>query len=363
MRRVYKLGLLSLLAFLPIQSCDDARDRPAPGSPAYRLVVLDSAGPSLEGGLEMIGSIDALCSNPSGGFFLLDAASMCVRLIGEDGSISTLIRGGEGPGELQAPQSMSVTPWGTLLVADAMKREVMSFSLDGSYEGPFMRSARYVPAPITARSDSTLVGAMQDLQMQEQPVISYRIAVFGDSMTTECELLSRDWIWPDPAVYAEAPLMSYSAGPQGSIFVCGDCTVYRIDIFSDSGVLLGRIDRSDVPRVEKTPGEVEEERASFEAWLRQDAAYAGGYEPHPFRQIVQLAGVDSLQRLWVRRLDVEDGILCDLWSGNGEHLGSASLPWDGSANPVDCVVDAGGVYLTSAQSSDGVRVYRLALIE
>lgn len=350
-------AMLSMM-FVLMQSCGRSQEQTGTEQVTLRLCVIDSIDSNVDDSLQ-IWSITTVCSNPSGGYFILDAASLCVHLVGEDNEATTLIRGGEGPGKLQAPQSMCVTPWGDLLVGDAMKREVMSFSLDGCYEGPFMHSARYVPAPISVRSDSTLVGAMQGIQMDEETVITYRIAVFGDSLVEEYELLSREWVWPDPAVYAEAPLTSFSAGSQGAIFVCGNNTIYHVDVFSESGMLLGQIDRSDVPRMEKTPEEIEEERAAFDIWLRQDAAYTGGYEPYPYRQVLQLAGVDSQQRLWVRRLDVGDRICCDLWSQTGEYLGCAELPWDDASTPVDCVVDAGGIYLTSAQSAENVVVYRL----
>ena len=323
------------------------------------LVVIDSYGSELGDSLNMIGAIGAVRSSPGGGILVLDRGSSCVRRFGEDGEAAILIPAGIGPGELELPQAMCATPWGRILVCDAMKHQIMTFMLDGTFEGVFMTSQRYVPYAIIPRIDSSFVGSLSGLDMGDRAVMSYEVSLYRDSLVPEVTFFKDEWVFPDADIYTETSLIDFCCGFSGPVYVCPDITSYHIDIYTDEGVLIGAIERSDIARRPKTTDEIDRERSEWDVWLRQDEAYAGDYEPYPFKPVIQIAGVDSLLRLWVRLEDSEGAVRFDIWDGQGRLVGNAIIPWDTESIPVYSSVDTGGVFLITDEDADEVKVFRL----
>ena len=326
-----KLSLVLLLTGgLLLTSCDTDSEITDPAGetvpPEIQLCVADSFGIETGDSLHMIGSIDDFCYHPNGSVVVLDRAAMKVRVIPSQGEPFFISGEGEGPGEMLFPQSIGVLPDGTILLADEMKRAVMSFDPSGSYLGDYFTTARYVPYRMYPVDSRSIAGSMLDLEMGDQIFFSFYIGRFDADSQPSITYSTLQWEWPAPQLYSDIQRVDFTAGVDGRVFLTLDNTSYQISVFSPDGEELYCISNPHVERIPKTLEEIEEEIDYFESWAREDQGYTGGYEPSPYHPLISMTGVDSQGNLWVERFGNEDVHQFDVWDVSGNLLYTASLP-------------------------------------
>lgn len=75
-----------------------------------------------------------LALDTDGNLYVLDAKEKVVKKFDADGNhLLTFSRPGQGPGDLESPTSISITPEGTVLVYDWRLRRFTTFARDGTY--------------------------------------------------------------------------------------------------------------------------------------------------------------------------------------------------------------------------------------
>jgi hypothetical protein len=106
---------------------------------------------------------------------------------------------------------------------------------------------------------------------------------------------------------------------------------YEVVAFDADGVETFRIVQ-EIPAVEKTASEIEDEKIYMESWMTRMGAQGVviEWEPSPYRQMIRSMGVDSQDRLWVHR-GTELAPVFDVYDMTGEHLFSAQLPMESAS--------------------------------
>jgi len=342
------LLLVTAVLALLSSSVSCGTDTPAAGNqneiqiPEYQLAVTDIYGVEAGDSLNMIGSINDICYHTDGSFLVMDQAALCIRRI-HDGEVTFISQAGSGPGELNLPTSICCMENGTILIGDEGKREVMQFSSDGEYLGPFFTTDRYGPRRMYPIDSTSFTGVLYDLQFQEQSAL-FTIN-FGRFEADPVPVLVFDsWQFeiPDPTAYNKVFAMDYAGAPDGSFCIALDNTQYSISIYSPEGELSSSINRPDVACIPKSEEEIEDEITEFERYAVNDQSYTGGYEPCPNHTLISLAGVDSDGNLWVERHDAETGCRFDVWDLSGNLVQTVSYQGVGSDSDMLFHVDQYG---------------------
>lgn len=306
----------------------------------------DSYGVEMGDSLNMIGSIADLCYHPDGSVLILDRAAMLVRRVNQ-GEVTLISRGGEGPGEMIFPQSLCCLPDGKILVADEGKREIMEFNITGDYLGSYFTTDRYVPHRMFPVDSTSIAGAILDLQMGEDQILfAVNFVRFDSNSIPSVVFHRREWEWPAPELYTDIEMMHYAAAHNGTFYLTTDNTEYSVSIYSASGELTGSIHPSDMPQMPKTEEEIEEETALFEEHAVEDQAYTGGYEPCPYHRLISLVGVDADGNLWIERLDGDqetEGCSFDVWDAEGNLVFTASFQEPEATSDILFHVDQYGI--------------------
>jgi hypothetical protein len=134
----------------PVRVCVAALLLTAPGAGAQRVVDLPGQDRALELALqpvyvvgavegedwEVFGSVDAVAFDGEGNLYVLDGQNARVVVFDrEGGHLRTVGRRGEGPGEFQMPQGMTVTAAEELVVYDMARSAYSVLAMDGSFVG------------------------------------------------------------------------------------------------------------------------------------------------------------------------------------------------------------------------------------
>ena len=325
----------------------------------YILSSISSYGDESGDSTNMIGSINGFCLHRNGSILILDRPASRIRIIPPEDNAVLFGRHGEGPGEMLLPQSICSLADGRILVADQMKQEVMAFSENGSYQGAYFNTERYVPYKMCAVDSSSIIGAMLKADMGEDGILMrYTISRYDESDHESVSFACFEWTLPAPELYTDIDLIDFSASRSGNVYIVRDNTEYEIEVYSPNGDYLTTLVSDELNRVAKTQLEIQEETDVFESWAHQDQAYTGGYEPSPYHQLISLAGVDAGGNLWVMKYDVNDvDYVFDVWDSRGSIAYEARYSREDSNN-LTFYVDSTGIIAANRNSDRYPEVYR-----
>ncbi|MCK4749453.1 MAG: 6-bladed beta-propeller [Bacteroidales bacterium] len=318
----------------------------------------------------VFGTIGDVLYTSEGNIAVLDETGCCVKVFDPSGEfIMQMGREGSGPGEMLHPGAMVLFSEGSIGVLDQPTGGLHSFNADGTFNGLYIDfQGQAVPQWAWGVDNYAFVGAITDVHMQDDALMaSFIIGRWEDS--PEPSVIYFEYSFPfdpsDMTSFLENTFFStaYAADRDGVVYVAPiSSTEYRIDIFSSDGSLLSSIER-DMPRVEKSPEEIEEEIAMITAILIERGVpdYMIDYQPDPYRWLIppQSIGADGMERVWVQNGAV-DGSIIDVYSRDGEHL--AVVVIEGVLNPdildvVNYKIQPQGILAYSLQDPEYPRIY------
>lgn len=332
--------------------------------PQHELCVVDSFGVEMGDSVRMIGSITAMCHHPNGSLLILDRAADCLRMVPSAGIPSRVLRRGSGPGEFLGAQGVCALSDGRIVVADYMKRALMTYDERGDYLGDYCPSFdEDDPPPIIWAVDScSIVGVDWDhMTIEDRDVSAYYCARFDSDVRPSVMyyLLDCDALGHNESIRA-MNLMDFHADRSGQVYVAEDFTEYSIDIYAPDGSAVRSIE-APVSRLEKSQEQIQAEIEEYEAQAVSDFSYQGGYEPSPYDQLISICGVDSTGNLWVRRFDLNAGLHFDIWDSSGTLVYTTSLADLDTSLEVRFLVDEIGMVGAVTDPGDYPRVYFLEL--
>jgi len=346
MNRIDLASLFSCMLLYLVSGCSSP-EWTEPFPERLTISVTDSIGMEMGDSLYVLGVIVDAGVTPSGEILLLDRSACRIRKYSPEGiHIDDLSRQGSGPGEFLFPMEMTVQPDGRIIVRDMMNNSLVVIDEDGEYISEMADWPMMPPSAITSPNTGHIAGCLTDFHMS------------GGNLA----LIFKPTLFPLEGEEQELPLFSDTlivenvmempitpTGLQGYPITasCGDGRIfysnhsmdsYHVRCWDDSGTLLYSFSM-EMPPVEKTPEELEEEtefqRLQFAALgmntLPED------FEPEPFHPFIVGLGVDCDGNLWIQRGTGGTPVF-DIVDGEGVYIGTAEFPrtghfWNFSITP------------------------------
>lgn len=335
MKRLIASALLTTALALP--ACGGGGEEPdragaQEDGERRQVVVADTIGVEMGDSNYVFGALEGICFGPEGNLHALDLVRGSVMVYGPDGGyIRSISRRGEGPGEIRMPLDMTVLGNGRVLVT-AMGG-IHGFTPQGEHLGVLGEYLQNPPMNLTALGESSFVASKLSVEPDESgnALMKYWLGRFTDPSEPELyydegsmpfepdrltDMLERTWL-----------AYSLAGDGRGGLYLAPRSSEdFRVEVWSAEGELL-RTMELDVPRAEKTPEEIAEEKAWME--LRLENMGVNGvvieYEPDPYRRMITDLGVDAQGRVWARR-GTELKPVFEVFSPEGEHLFTAEIP-------------------------------------
>ena len=323
-----------LVTFLPIAlfGCKEPEPVELPfEEQIVELVIEDTLGVAVGDSCYLLGAIEGLVHAPDSNIVLLDRAFSRVMVYSPEGEFLRQIgRAGSGPGELNLATFMAISWDGSIYVVqrDAMDR----FRYDtGDWIQEQPRTQMPPPFAITGAMDSTYIGVLLGFSPEEgRLMVDVTVALFGPGPFDPTTVFIQDEFElenpNDASGLFDSVWMGYG------IAVSQDGIVYIAPRSSDNYVIWG-FDRNgeevfelslDMPSVEKSDSEIEEEREFRIAQLSSLGAPGTTYEPDLFRPLITGLGIDADGNLWIRR-GTEAVPTLDIFSPSGEYQFTARI--------------------------------------
>lgn len=325
------------------------------------LIIVDSIGTESDS-LRMLGIIGSTAGLPNGDLLVLDTGFNNLRLFSQDGEVEVLVSKGSGPGFLQHASEM-VLAGDRILIIDRQKRSILRYDIGGNYLNDDVATGIMQPYGMYGLHSGNIVTLLLDFQMDENNEIELfiKIAKCDENLNSLTEYYYRTWSPPYDQIYTTISTIRYVVSSGGTLYLCKDPSVYSVIVMDSTGSTISEISRDDIERVPLSDSEIEEIRNIQHESLRNEYLFQGENEPSHYKSLVRLAGVDSLDRVWVWNLQyIEDNLIhFDIWNQTGELEEMAEIPWPDNREPVVPRVDSGGVILTTNEEAEDVKIYRL----
>ncbi len=341
MRNCYVV--LSAAMFLMIASCGSGGQEVTDlhqqvELPQLNLVLLDSIGVELGDSSYVFGSIEGLGYTQEGNIAILDRMSADIRLYSPDGLYLGRAGGrGSGPGEMHNPLCLFLFPDGRMGALDPWRNGLQIYSSEEEYEGIGMEVQNNVHLYPEVVSDSSFISIKTEFVFDEgaAPVAAVFVGLFEMSVEPEVTYwrVEMEVDFSILADLAQKYLLAVSMAVDTThciVYLAPNAdTDYRIQRFTLDGEQLTDLELE----VETIPLTADEIRIE-EEFIRMRLTSLEGGEPQYNVQLTDplthRLPVTDLEispdgNLWARR-GAEDEPFFDIWSPEGELIGSAVLP-------------------------------------
>ncbi len=203
----------------------------------------------------MFSQIRSIAVDDTERIYVLEARESQVKVFDQNGSyIRSIGRKGQGPGELDFPLSLSITPKNELAVEDFRSRRIAFFSLEGEFKKNLL-TAKVGLARIDIDSEGSMVGIVI-VREEENP--RYELKKFDSELNYLHSLGSSPL--PSASGGSFNPFMGIISSQidNNDQVICGYPENYEIKIFDKDGKLRRKIIKEYDP-VEITKEEIAEE--------------------------------------------------------------------------------------------------------
>jgi len=334
------------------------------------LVVVDSIGVELGDSNYVFGSIEAVSHTSGGNILVLDRPACSVLEFTSDGEfVRRMGRRGSGPGEFLNPVSMVRLGDGRIAILDTNLGGFFTFLPDGTYQGMALELAGEPLLFVTPSIGNTFIGTINFWETAlDEFVVNPVVGRFGFDSIEPLTIYWQDffsWDFQDitPLIKGAYFARTWASNRNGLVYVASRSPEeYIVQGFSATGEPSVTIEL-DIEPVIKTQEEIAEE-AYF--WNRRAESMGSSgpfnYQPDEYRWMIHSMGIDSEERLWVRR-GTEETPTFDVFDAEGNGLfmaevagisGSGGLFWE-------VIVDEFGIVAYSLDPEDGYQ--KLYLLE
>ncbi|MCK4807240.1 MAG: 6-bladed beta-propeller [Candidatus Aegiribacteria sp.] len=292
-----------------------------------------SIGIEIGDSTEVFGSITDVSHDTAGQILVLDQTACGVKVFSIDGEyICQIGRSGAGPGEILMPLYVAGLNDGRILVHDPLNNAFISYDSTFGYIENISLWDNGPPIETSAIGESSYAGIVLGFDMErDQPMMIRTIAQY--SVNREPDIL----YYEDEVPFDFTDFTSVLSNMMFSFSLTGDSQgrffysplsseIYEVFAFNSDGSDLFHITR-EIPPVEKTAQEIEDEIMYIESWANRIGmrGVVIEWEPDPYRTFIKTLGVDGAERLWiVRGTELEP--VFDIYDMSGAHLFSARLP-------------------------------------
>jgi hypothetical protein len=247
---------------------------------------------------EAFGSITDVCHDAAGQILVLDQTLCGVLVFSSDGEyICQIGRSGSGPGELLMPLYVASLNDGRILVHDPMSNAFKSYDSTFSFIENISLWDNGPPIETCAVGGSSYAGVVLGFDMErDQPMMIRTLAKY--SVNREPDIL----YYEDEAPFDFSDFTSVLNNMMFSLSLTGDeqgrflysptsSETYEVFAFNADGSELFHILR-DIPRVDKTEQEMENEIIYIESWANRIGMLGVviEWEPNP---------VEGFQKLYI----------------------------------------------------------------
>ncbi|MCD4775757.1 MAG: hypothetical protein K8S15_06860 [Candidatus Aegiribacteria sp.] len=314
-----------------------------PNEERVSITVIDSIGVEIGDSNYVFASIDALTHGPDGNIYVMDRGACCVKVYSPRGEfVRTIAREGNGPGEITASFAMAVLGDGRISICAPMQGGIHNFLPDGEWEGLSAEFTNNPPMKMVGADSNAYIALKLTIDVVDGELISsFLIGRYEEDNEPSVLYYETDFQFDptDLTGLLNQTLFSHEffADRSGNVYIAPYSTEdYIVNVFDRDGNQLLHIEK-EVPQVEKSPGEIQDEKAWMEAWLRNIGAQGVviEYNPEPYRWMISDIGCDSEDRIWVRRgtelapvFDVYDAQGNSLFVAEVEGIGDDGQFWD-----------------------------------
>jgi len=312
----------------------------------------------------------------NGNIAILDETACCARVYTPQGVfINQISRRGSGPGEVLAPGGMVCLSDGSLLILDYATGGAHRFSEDGDFIELFIDfQGQPVPQWAWGADSLSFVGATTQTAMQNDILtVTYSIGRWDNSTEPSVFYFVNSFPFNPERMdeFLQNTFFSstFAAGGDGMVCVAPiSSSDYLIYVYNRDGELCSTIQR-DIPRVEKTTAEIDDETAVITAILKERGVPEDmiNYQADQYRWLIPPQGLatDGQGRIWARS-GTCDRVIMDIYSREGEHLAVVELL--GVTNPdivdfLNIKVQQNRILVYSLQDPDYPRLYILEIPE
>jgi len=324
----------------------------------------------------IFGTIGDVMFSSEGNIEVLDETACCVKVFDPSGEfILQMGREGSGPGEFLHPGGMVLLSDGATGVLDQPTGGFHRFNADGLFDSLAIDfQGQPVPQWAWGVDSEAFVGAYVNVDMVDDVLMSsYIVGRWEDS--PEPAVIYYEHSFPfdpqDMTGFLTNTFLStaYAGERDGTVYVASvSSDQYHIDILDAEGTLQSSISR-DMPRIEKTPEELEDETALFRAILLERGVpeYMIDFQPDPYRWMIapQGLGADGSERVWVVNAAADQHVI-DVYSRDGEHLAIVRI--EGVSDPdelefINFKIQPQGILAYSMQDEEYPKVFVIPMPE
>lgn len=308
------------------------------------VAIVDSIGVELGDSNYVFASIAAISFGPDGNIYVLDRGTCNVRVYSPEGDhLRTISREGSGPGEMTSPFAMAVLGDGRITVCAPFQGGMQSFHPDGTWEGLTAEFTNNPPmAMVGADSNAYIALRLQVDFVDDALTTSFHVGRYVESEEPSVVYFENEFPF-DPEDLSGLLMNTlfnqvYTADREGNVYMAPySPEEYSVRVMDREGNVFLELAR-EMPMVEKSPEEIQEEKTWMEAWLQSIGAQGVviDFQPEPYRWQITNLGYDAEGRIWVRRgteltpvFDIFDGTTGELlFTAEVEGAGSDAQFWD-----------------------------------
>ncbi len=177
-----------------------------------------------------------------GNIYALDSREGHIKVFDNNGKyIKTIGKKGQGPGEMQMPYDIHITPMKEILVNDVRSRRLLFFSLDGTFLRHLSTAKMTFFLDPKMNSKSMIVGSQQILGL----IPGFELLMF-DSNFDLIKTIAKIELPKPPVIKPELPEFCWEYTPEDNL-IWGIPTKYELQVLSEEGEIIKKIKKDYDP--------------------------------------------------------------------------------------------------------------------
>jgi hypothetical protein len=253
--------------------------------------------------------------------YILDSKGAHIKIFNKSGEYLRTIGGkGQGPGEMQRPTSLQITPKKEILVNDSSARKLHFFTLDGNFLRDVSQAKiAFFTGPKMDKNSNIVASCMV---VDEE--VSYELKKF-DSQLEEISPLFSTVVLKFPKLNPFFPQSYWEFTREGNL-VWGFPTKYELNVVNPEGELIKKIIKEYTP-VKITQKEkddwIEERFGGYENVSPETKLIWDEYH-HPFIFL----SIDDEGRIFLRtyeKVEAGEGYYYDVFDAEGKYIAKIPL--------------------------------------